>query len=98
MNARFEDQPKQPTWVRCSPCGHVWPGMYTPLPMMDAVKIMKNLCCPKCAADSKQITLTEAPEKKPIITQHIGICRNCGRDVGMEYWESHHNLCPMCHS
>jgi hypothetical protein len=41
--------------VTCQPCGQVWIGMYTPMPIKDAARVMKNLTCPMCAANSSKI-------------------------------------------
>lgn len=51
----MDEQATQANVVKCNTCGHKWIGFYLPLPINQAVKIMKNLTCPKCAADASQI-------------------------------------------
>lgn len=51
----MDERATQPNWVQCKPCGHRWIGFYLPQPIDDAVKILKNLRCPKCTADSNDI-------------------------------------------
>jgi predicted nucleic-acid-binding Zn-ribbon protein len=53
----LEVEEKKPSVVSCRKCGHSWIGFYLPMPIGDAVRVMKNLTCPKCAADSKQIVV-----------------------------------------
>lgn len=48
---------KNPQNVRCVACQHIWVGLYLPQPISVAARMMKNLTCPKCGADSKQITM-----------------------------------------
>ena len=38
-----------PVTVKCSNCDHQWIGLYLPMPISDAAKVMKNLTCPQCA-------------------------------------------------
>jgi len=51
----MDEQATQANIVKYQSCGHKWIGFYLPLPINQAVKIMKNLTCPKCAADASQI-------------------------------------------
>ena len=44
----FEDEPKNPMWVTCGKCSHYWIGLYLPMPITEAAKIMGRLTCPKC--------------------------------------------------
>lgn len=52
-----EEDGKTPQNVRCADCSHVWVGLYLPQPIAVAAKMMKNLTCPKCGADSKRIRM-----------------------------------------
>lgn len=55
MEVGGEDGEREPLRVICSKCKHVWVGLYLPMAIGDAAKAMGKLCCPMCAADSKQI-------------------------------------------
>ena len=48
---------KHPQNVQCADCNHVWVGLYLPQPISVAARMMKNLTCPKCGADSKRIRM-----------------------------------------
>lgn len=48
--------------VECISCGHAWIGLYTPMPIADAARVMKNLMCPMCAAGSSKIKPTSTSE------------------------------------
>ena len=48
---------RSPQWVRCSDCGHEWIWLYMPIEVSRLSKIVKGMCCPSCAADSKAIYL-----------------------------------------
>jgi len=50
-----KDTPKQAMTVTCVKCEHAWIGLYLPMPISDAARVMKNLTCPQCAATSKDI-------------------------------------------
>jgi len=42
----MDEQATQANIVKCHDCGHQWIGFYLPLPIDQAVKIMRNLTCP----------------------------------------------------
>jgi DNA-directed RNA polymerase subunit RPC12/RpoP len=44
-----EDEPKREMWVTCSNCSHRWIGLYLPMPIREAARVMGRLTCPKCA-------------------------------------------------
>lgn len=46
---------RQAVVVTCKPCGHAWIGLYTPMPLKEAARVMSKLTCPMCAADSSKI-------------------------------------------
>lgn len=48
---------KRPQNVACVECEHVWIGFYLPQPINIAVKMMKNLTCPKCGAGANKIRM-----------------------------------------
>jgi len=50
---------RKPQWVRCGECGHEWIGLYMPIEVNRLSKIVKGMCCPSCAADSKAIYMTQ---------------------------------------
>lgn len=54
---------RKPQWVRCGECGHEWIGLYMPIEVNRLSKIVKGMCCPSCAADSKQIYMTQGEQK-----------------------------------
>ena len=49
------EEDKKPMHVECADCNHTWIGMYLPQPINIAAKMMKNLTCPKCGADSNRV-------------------------------------------
>jgi hypothetical protein len=59
-----DDQVRKPTRVQCKKCEHTWIGFYLPMPISDAVRVMKNLTCPMCAAGAKHIRIF-GTESKP---------------------------------
>lgn len=50
---------KRPQWVRCGDCNHKWIGFYAPIEISKMTRIIRGMCCPSCAADSKQIYMTQ---------------------------------------
>ncbi len=56
-----------PLIVVCKPCGHFWIGMYTPMPMADAARVMHNLTCPMCAADSSKIQASSSTTIQDVV-------------------------------
>ena len=54
---------RRPQWVRCGECGHEWIGFYAPIEVNRMSKIVKGIHCPSCAADSKQIYMTQGEQK-----------------------------------
>lgn len=65
---------RQALRVRCKACDHTWVGLYLPMPMADAARVMGKLTCPMCAADAKQILVYEGKEDadKSAITKTTG--------------------------
>ena len=53
------NKPRKPQWVRCGECGHKWIGIYLPIDVRDLAKIVKDMRCQSCGADSKQIYMTQ---------------------------------------
>lgn len=47
--------------VRCKECGHVWIGLYLPMLITDAARVLNSLHCPMCAGDATQIVHTAGP-------------------------------------
>jgi hypothetical protein len=43
----------------CPRCGHVWIGAYLPMDMRDMGRLMKRVCCPKCAHAKPLVAKTE---------------------------------------
>lgn len=43
--------------MQCKQCGYTWVGIYLPLPIEDAVRVLQSLCCPMCASRSDRITM-----------------------------------------
>jgi hypothetical protein len=39
---------RKPFHVRCGACGHVWPVLFTPLPIEKAAAILQSCRCPMC--------------------------------------------------
>ena len=56
---------KQPWWGRCGKCEHHWIAMYVPMPIQNAVRIMRGMHCPQCAAASTDIFLFEPGATPP---------------------------------
>jgi len=55
----MNDLARNPCKVRCTKCGHHWIGLYLPILIDDAAKIMKNLTCPMCAAGANKIVIAQ---------------------------------------
>lgn len=53
---------KHPQHVSCSSCHHVWVGLYLPMPMATAARVLKSLRCPMCGAPSSKLRMAEAPK------------------------------------
>lgn len=53
------DDGKRPMWLECKLCQHRWIGVYLPMEMLDFARIMKNMSCPKCAAEAKDIVAVD---------------------------------------
>jgi len=68
MTVNAQPKERTPTVVQCKQCAHSWAGFYLPLPINDAVRVMKNLTCPKCTAGAKDIVIFDgsAPSGAPI--------------------------------
>ena len=48
---------RNPFWVKCCECSHVWTAAYTPMELGKMAKLLKGLCCPMCGAGPKRILL-----------------------------------------
>lgn len=46
---------RRPMEVHCGDCKHTWAALYTPLPLADVAKILRNQRCPLCAAEPDRI-------------------------------------------
>jgi hypothetical protein len=44
--------PRQPLLVICTPCGHVWPVAYCPIPLNMISKVTKSHC-PMCFSNCR---------------------------------------------
>lgn len=49
---------KQPFWVKCGDCGHVWAAAYLPMVAEQFARAAKA-CCPMCAASPKHIFIAK---------------------------------------
>lgn len=48
---------KRPVEVQCKQCGYKWIGVFLPLPIEDAIRVLQSLCCPMCAAPADRICM-----------------------------------------
>jgi hypothetical protein len=46
---------RTPAVVHCMRCTHDWIAFYLPMPLANAVDIMRRVACPMCAAGIEQI-------------------------------------------
>lgn len=46
---------RQPFRVRCGDCKHEWAAFYLPIPLGEGARILKQLRCPSCEADSSRM-------------------------------------------
>lgn len=50
---------RQPQWLKCLKCSHVWIGIYLPMELGKYARLMKKAFCPSCGAAAKDITLAK---------------------------------------
>lgn len=60
----MSEEPRSPQWVRCAKCQHEWIGMYVPMHIADATRVMKNMTCPMCA-NNKTVMGIDTPPSSP---------------------------------
>lgn len=58
-----DDEPREPQYVKCKNCNHVWIGLYLPMIARDAAKVMGALCCPMCAAGADKVFPCNSPQE-----------------------------------
>ena len=63
-------EPKKPMLVRCEPCGHVWPVVWTPIEMRKAARALSRARCPICSAAKKQIFLASKADAERWHREH----------------------------
>lgn len=49
-------------WVHCGECKHSWVAAHLPMEMSKVGRLLSNLMCPKCAAESAEIYCGKAKE------------------------------------
>lgn len=54
------DAPRRALHGRCA-CGHVWPVVYLPMPLIVAANVMRRATCPSCG-NAKNIKIASAEE------------------------------------
>jgi hypothetical protein len=47
--------PKKAMVLLCMKCNHQWFGVYLPMTVANVARVLATICCPKCAATSKEI-------------------------------------------
>ena len=51
------NEAKQPLYVLCGACKHVWVAAYTPMEITRIAKVLKGIHCPACGAPSENICI-----------------------------------------
>jgi hypothetical protein len=65
---------RQPFWVKCSACGHVWAAAYLPMVAEQFAKAAKA-CCPNCAHGPKGIFIAKQKDgalNEPLAAHQTG--------------------------
>lgn len=58
------EEPKEPFWVKCSKCRHIWIAAYAPMEMAAFARVVGKVCCPMCAAGPKLILIAKQKNGK----------------------------------
>ena len=57
---------KRPMIVKCMDCRHMWPAVYTPLPLLTVAEILATCRCPACGAKADRIDPAPDPTEDSI--------------------------------
>jgi rubredoxin len=53
-----QNEGKEPFWVKCGACGHIWTAAYLPM-VAEAFARAAKASCPMCAAPPKQVFIAK---------------------------------------
>lgn len=63
---------RQPFWVKCGACSHVWTAAYLPMEARLFAKVAKQ-CCPMCGAGPKNVFIAKQKDgvlNEPAASSH----------------------------
>lgn len=55
---------KRPAYGLCRECDHIWPLVWLPMPLYEAVMVLKGVACPACGAERAQVEMSFTPSWK----------------------------------
>lgn len=56
------DAERNPVWLRCDPCGHVWVGAWLPMLASKAIGVLRAAHCPNCGASCRSLRLARTAD------------------------------------
>lgn len=60
----MSEETREPNWVKCGKCSHIWIGAYLPMEMTTFAKLLKSLRCPNCGNGPKQVFMAKQKSGK----------------------------------